>query len=85
LKLEGSYVIKKIGRHIIAFTVRAGKVEKIIRLNPTAEFIWRILENGCTKQELVDRVVKEYNITTDRAVEDVNIFIELLHHHNLLV
>ena len=60
-----NFVIKRFGRNIIAFTVSSRRVE-IIRLNPTAEFICRMLKNDCSKQDIVERLSREYSIDADR-------------------
>jgi len=84
LKLNGSCVIRRIGRNTIGFYIRYGQVVKIIRLNPTAEFVFRLLEKGCSRQEIVLQLVKAYNIDTARAEEDIDVFIEALKKHNML-
>ncbi len=85
MRLDKNFVIKRFGRNIIAFTVSSRRVEKIIQLNPTAEFICRMLKNDCSKQDIVERLSREYSIDADRAAEDVSVFIESLRRHDLLV
>lgn len=84
MKLNGNCVIRQIGRNTIGFYMRYGQVVKIIRLNPTAEFVFRLLEKGCSRQELVRQLVMAYNIDIARAEEDVDVFVEALKKHNML-
>ena len=53
-------------------------------LNPVGAFIWKLLEKGATKEELVDAVLKEYEIDRDTASSDIDKYIAKLREKNII-
>jgi hypothetical protein len=45
-------------------------------LNAAASLLWSMLADGATKSQLVHRLSESYELTEDRAAEDVQAFIE---------
>ena len=53
-------------------------------VNPSGALLWRLLEDGATRGELVDRLVEEYDLDRERAGADVDAFVAALRERNLL-
>ncbi|MCQ2480062.1 MAG: PqqD family protein [Clostridia bacterium] len=80
MKIKGKYLLREINGMNIAVpiidTVLTSNV--IIILNDTAVFLWKLLETGCTKADLVKSLCEEYDTDAKTASEDVQMFIEYL-------
>lgn len=52
--------------------------------NPSGAVLWRMLIEGTTRQEMVTSLVSAFGITSDRAHQDVDAFVERLEALGLL-
>lgn len=48
------------------------KLNGMITLNPTCAFIWKVLQNGATREELIDAMIKEYDVSAEEVSSDVD-------------
>ena len=51
------------------------KLNGMITLNPTCAFIWQVLQNGATREELIDAMIKEYDVSAEEVSSDVDVII----------
>lgn len=70
-ELAGQHILIPIGDYAVDF-------HGVITLNPTGKLIWENMEKDTSVSELVQLLVKEYNIEEDVALNDVNSFVENL-------
>ena len=84
--LKGSYVLRQIAGEYLAVPIsnEAGDDANIVILNPVSQIIWGKLENGATFDEILDEVMKEFNVEKDEVTKDINEFLEGLKQANLL-
>ena len=68
-KVADSYVVVPVGRLTLDFN-------GIITLNETGAFLFELLQKGADREELIDRLLAEYDVTPERAAADVDVFIE---------
>ena len=68
-KVADSYVVVPVGRLTLNFN-------GIITLNETGAFLFELLQKGAEREELIDRLLAEYEVTPERAAADVDVFIE---------
>lgn len=52
--------------------------------NRTGTLLWLALDNGATRDELVDRLVAEYGLERRRAADDTERFLDALRTQRLL-
>ena len=57
---------------------------EIMSLNETGALLWRRLETGAEKQELVDAILKEYDTDAETAEKDVDAFLAQLREKALI-
>ena len=80
MKIKDGFVIREVAGSFIVVAV--GEAVKnfngIINLNETGAFLWKILESGATKEELVAKLLEEYDVDEKTAMEDVGKFINKL-------
>ena len=68
-KVADSYVVVPVGKMTLDFN-------GIINLNETGAFLFEILQQGAERDELIDRLLAEYEVTRDKAEADVDRFIQ---------
>lgn len=80
MRIKGEYFLREISGVNIAVpisdTVLTSNI--LIVLNETAEFLWKLLKEGCTEEELVNSLCEEYDTDEKTASEDIREFIEYL-------
>ena len=85
MKLREGFVLRKVAGQVVV--VPSGDeldLNMMINLNETGEFLWKLLENGAEEAELVAALLKEYDVTEERAQESVKRFVEKLNEHGFL-
>jgi hypothetical protein len=68
-KVADSYVVVPVGKLTLDFN-------GIITLNETGAFLFELLQKGAEREELIERLLAEYEVTPERAAADVDVFIE---------
>ncbi len=77
-KIAGSDIVIPVGNNIADFY-------GIISLNETAAFLWNVLKEKKEVQNLVDAMIKEYEVGADTAKQDVDTFVSQLQQAGILV
>lgn len=86
MKIKNDFVLKKIAGSNVVVPVRTRAVDfsGIIKLTETGAFLWKLLENDCDREELVAKMLEEYNIDEATASADIDRFITKLREADLL-
>lgn len=69
--IAGTWVALPLGEAVIDFT-------GMLTLNESGLLLWHTLENGATSEELVQALLKEYEVSAEQAASDVAAFIAKL-------
>ena len=87
MKIKGGFILRDVGgkTFVVAVGDRSREFKGMITLNETGKFIWKMLENGASCEDVVNSILSEYE-GADRAVveADVKAFIEKLEGDNIL-
>lgn len=75
-EIAGAYVVVPAGEQVVEFN-------GLMTLNETAAFIWRILVDGADESEVVRKMLDEYDVSEEKAKEDVGKVIALLKSYNV--
>lgn len=80
MKIRQGYILRDVMdiSVIIGVGEDAYMPNQIMSLNETGAFLWRILEQGAEKQELVDAMLREYDTDAATAERDVDAFLAQL-------
>ncbi len=79
MKIKDCFILKNIaGVNTVISTSLKTTFEGMITLNDTGVFMWKLLEQGITLNELVDKMVEEYDIDKSIAQKDAEAFINKL-------
>ena len=87
MKIKKGFVLEKVGDSYLSCAT--GKLAKqfsgFVRLNETGAFLWEILSAGdVTKEDLLAKMTAEYDITSDIAMRDIDVFVENLEKNGIL-
>ena len=70
-EVAGSFIVVAVGEAVKSFN-------GIVNLNETGAFLWKILEKGATRDELIAKLLEEYDVDESTASIDVEKFINKL-------
>ena len=86
MKIKEGFVLREVAGNYIVVAVGSGvkTFNGMIQLNDTGALLWKQLEQGAEKDQLVDAMIKEYNVEKSVAECDVDEFIGSLKEANLL-
>lgn len=86
MKIKTGYMLREVaGNYIVVAVGQAlNDFNGMISLNETGAFLWKQLEQGVTKEQLIEKMTAEYEIDQASAERDAGAFIEKLTASNLL-
>lgn len=80
MKISPDFAMREVAGTPIVVPCRAGITDTtLMKLNSTACFLWKILENGCDSEDsLVSALCDEFEVSPDTAKADVSAFLDRL-------
>lgn len=87
MKINENFVLKSIAGEAVVMPVgdAVSKINGMIKLNPTAEIMWKALETEATIEDVISAVRANcQNINEDTIIEDVVAFTEKLRNLGIL-
>lgn len=86
MKVKSDLLLKKIAGSNVVVPVRTRAVDfsGIIKLSDSGAFLWKLLEEGATREELISKLLDKYEVDEDTAAADVDRFIGKLEEADLL-
>lgn len=86
MKIKDGFILREIAGNFIVIAI--GNAVKdfngVITLNETGAFLWKQLENGATKEQLLEALLNEYEVDNQVAEQHIDKFIEKLTNAQLL-
>jgi len=87
MKIRNGFILRDVAGK--TFVVATGELSKefngMITLNETGKFIWLLLQNETSKEDIVEAIMKEYECDDRKVVQsDVDNFVALLKKDNVL-
>lgn len=87
MKIGKDFTIQKVGNSYIAVAV--GETSKtfhgMVRLNETGAFLWNLLaKEDCSEEELVEKMLAEYEADRETIAKDVHAVVETLRTNGIL-
>ena len=87
MKIKDGFILREVAGSFIVVAV--GEAVKnfngIVNLNETGAFLWKILEKGAEKEDLIKALLAEYEVDEKTADTDVSAFIEKLREAKLVL
>lgn len=84
LSIKQGYVAREIAGEYIAVPVDASCGGQIVVLNPVSKFLWDEMKTEKTFEELLDAMLKNYDVSKEEAEADLKEFIMQLIENGLL-
>ena len=86
MKIKSDFILRDMGdmRIVVAVGESAKSFNGVINLNETAEFMWKKLSAGCTREELIESILAEYDVPAEVVEKDVDNLLEKLKKENIL-
>ena len=86
MKIKQNFVLKKIAGSYVVVPVRSAAVDfsGIIKLTESGAFLWEILIGGADREELLARMLDEYDVDEATASADIDRFIRQMQEVDLL-
>lgn len=75
--IAGSEIVVPVGKTAMQFN-------GMITLNESGAFFWDCLKEETTKEKVVEKVLEIYEVSREKAEEDVSSFIDMLRENALL-
>ena len=87
MKRNTDFMLRDIAGEVILVTTGAAtqQFNGMITLNEVAAFIWKNLDESKSKEELVDKIMDEFEVDEETARTDVEGFVGVLYEHGLVL
>lgn len=82
--IKQGYVVREIAGEFIAVPVDSFGGSNIVVLNPVSKFLWEELREEKTFDELLDSMLKNYDVSKEEAESDLKEFLMTLIENGLL-
>ena len=84
MKIKDGYVIKSVAGAKMILPLCNPYFKSVITVNDTGEFLFELMKNEKTVDELVDAMLLEFEVDSDTAKADVIKFVDSLRQAELL-
>ena len=87
MRIKSGFVVREVAGKTLAVAVgeRSREFRGMITLNGSAGVIWDALQSDTTEEQIVDRLLSEYEIDRDTAAQDVAAFVQKLRESGVLL
>lgn len=82
MKISDGFILREVkgangevSNVVITVGKAAEKLNGMITLNPTCAFIWRILEKGASREDVISKLIENYDVDKSEAETDVDYII----------
>lgn len=78
MKIKDDFILRKVADSYVVVPVNdlTLNFNGIINLNETGAFLFELLQKGATVEELNAKMLEEYDVSSEKAEEDINRFID---------
>ncbi len=85
MKISEGYLLRTVaGKNIVVSIGSDVNFNGMMTLNDTGVFFWNLLKNDTTKEEMLEAVLKEYDVSSDVALQDIENFLQKLRDTKIL-
>ena len=79
MKIKEGFLLRKVaGKNIVVSVGANVEFNGMLTLNETGMFYWEMLKSETTKEEMLDNILKEYDVSREEASEDLDEFLSKL-------
>lgn len=81
MKIKRGIVVQKLGDLFVAYDNRAGV---LFEFNEVGFFIFNQIKKGKTREEILKKIIAQFDVLPTRATKDVNSFLAILKKKDLI-
>lgn len=80
MKIKNTFILRKVAGNNVVLPMGASSesFSGMMMLNETGVFLWNILKNDVTMDDLINAMLSEYNVGAAEAKQDAEAFIDTL-------
>lgn len=78
MKIKEDFILRKVADSYVVVPVNNMSLDfnGIINLNETGAFLFKLMQSGADREELISKMLDEYEVTPQKAEADIDLFIE---------
>lgn len=78
MKIKDDFILRKVADSYVVVPVNDMTLDfnGIINLNETGAFLFELLQKGASTDVLISSMLEEYDVTKEKAAEDIQRFID---------
>ena len=86
MRLKGEFVLREVAGEIIAIPVGKTALDfnGMLCINAVSAEIWKGLQEGKTKAEILENILEEFDVSQEEAAADLDVFLRQLSENSLL-
>ncbi len=85
MKISDGFLLKTVaGKNIVVSVGAEVNFNGMLTLNDTGVFLWNLLKSHITKEEMLKKMLEEYDVEKSIASSDIDSFIEKLREAKIL-
>ncbi len=85
MKIKDGFVLREVAGDTVVLPTGDLNINAMITLNESAAFLWKLMENDITEEEMVEKVLAKYDDTdAEMAAKAVKGFVNQLSEHGFL-
>lgn len=76
MKIRDGYILRTVaGKNIVVSIGAETNFSGMLTLNDTGVFFWNLLKDDTTKEQMLEKILSEYDIDSQTAAQDIDNFI----------
>ncbi len=86
MKIKNGFILREVAGTFVIISAGDDNLDfkGVITVNEVGALIWRGVEEGKSKEEIVDKILSEYDVQRDIASVDCNEFLQQLIDKNII-
>ena len=86
MKIHNDFILKEVaGNHLVIPTgEKMLDFSNVVKITESGVFLWEFLKKGTTEEELLQEMLKEYNVDEKTAKADIKAFVEVLRENKII-
>ncbi|MBR5322808.1 MAG: PqqD family protein [Clostridia bacterium] len=87
MKLKYNFIVRNVAGQAVALAVgnENDKFNGMIKLNSVGEFIFKLLENDISTEEIINKITENYDVSAEEAKNSIEAYLETLRENNLII
>ncbi len=84
IRQKDNLITEEMPDGFIVVPIDGDNMNKVLSLNGTGGFVWQLLAQGMDREELAERVSREYNISLGEARADLEDFLNTIREYIII-